>query len=42
MVDAATANGAIDDADDPPAPGPYYTKIQILRINGLRDAVDAR
>jgi alkylation response protein AidB-like acyl-CoA dehydrogenase len=36
MVAAATANGAIDDAVVRQGLMRYYTKIQILRINGLR------
>ena len=36
MVDAATANGAIERADIRQRLMEYYTKIQILRINGLR------
>ncbi|MCB0961876.1 MAG: acyl-CoA dehydrogenase family protein [Acidimicrobiales bacterium] len=36
MVEAATANGRIDDAEVRQGLARYYTKIQILRINGLR------
>ena len=36
MVGAATANGLIDDAGIRQRLATYYTKIQILRINGLR------
>ncbi|HAP77875.1 MAG TPA: acyl-CoA dehydrogenase [Acidimicrobiaceae bacterium] len=36
MVEAATANGAIHDAGIRQRLMEYYTKIQILRINGLR------
>jgi alkylation response protein AidB-like acyl-CoA dehydrogenase len=36
MVAAATANGSIDDAVVRQGLTRYYTKIQILRINGLR------
>ena len=36
MVGQATANGAIDDPDIRQRLSRYYTKIQILRINGLR------
>ena len=37
MVEAATANGAIDDPLIRQRLMEYYTKIQILRINGLRN-----
>lgn len=37
MVEAATANGRIDDADIRQRLMVFYTKIQILRINGLRN-----
>jgi alkylation response protein AidB-like acyl-CoA dehydrogenase len=37
MVEAATANGAIDDPGIRQRLMAYYTKIQILRINGLRN-----
>ncbi len=36
MVEAATANGAVDDPMIRQRLVQYYTKIQILRINGLR------
>jgi len=36
MVEAARANGAIDDPSIRQRLASYYTKIQILRINGLR------
>jgi hypothetical protein len=41
MVEAATANGAIDDAGIRQRLMQYYTKIQILRINGLRNLTTA-
>jgi alkylation response protein AidB-like acyl-CoA dehydrogenase len=37
MVEAATANGRIEDADIRQRLMDFYTKIQILRINGLRN-----
>ena len=37
MTEAATANGTIDDASIRQRLMQYYTKIQILRINGLRN-----
>src|SRR5829696_7846190 len=37
LVDAATANGRIHDADIRQRLMEYYSKIQILRINGLRN-----
>jgi len=37
MREAATANGRIDDADIRQRLMRFYTKIQILRINGLRN-----
>ena len=37
MVDMARANGAIGDAHVRQGLAAYYTKIQILRINGLRN-----
>ena len=37
LVEAATANGAIDDPLIRQRLMEYYTKIQILRINGLRN-----
>ena len=41
MLEAATANGRIDDADIRQRLMQYYTKIQILRINGLRNLTAA-
>jgi alkylation response protein AidB-like acyl-CoA dehydrogenase len=41
LVDAATTNGRIDDADIRQRLMEYYTKIQILRINGLRNLTSA-
>lgn len=41
MVEAATANGRIHDADIRQRLMQYYTKIQILRINGLRNLTSA-
>ncbi len=37
MTEAATANGRIDDVDIRQRLMQYYTKIQILKINGLRN-----
>ena len=37
MREAATANGRIDDADIRQRLMRFYTKIQILKINGLRN-----
>ncbi len=37
MTEAATANGAIEDPTIRQRLMEYYTKIQILRINGLRN-----
>ena len=41
MVEAATANGTIDDPGIRQRLMQYYTKIQILRINGLRNLTTA-
>jgi alkylation response protein AidB-like acyl-CoA dehydrogenase len=41
LVDAATTNGRIDDDDIRQRLMEYYTKIQILRINGLRNLTSA-
>jgi alkylation response protein AidB-like acyl-CoA dehydrogenase len=41
MVEAAEANGAIDDPSIRQRLVQYYTKIQILRINGLRSLATA-
>ena len=41
MVEAASANGRIHDADIRQRLMAYYTKIQILRINGLRNLTAA-
>jgi hypothetical protein len=41
MVEAATANGRIHDDDVRQRLMQYYTKIQILRINGLRNLTSA-
>ena len=41
MVEAATANGRIHDADIRQRLMQYYTKIQILRFNGLRNLTSA-
>jgi alkylation response protein AidB-like acyl-CoA dehydrogenase len=41
MVEAATANGRIADPDIRQRLMEYYTKIQILRINGLRNLTSA-
>ncbi|MDW3214213.1 MAG: acyl-CoA dehydrogenase family protein [Ilumatobacteraceae bacterium] len=41
MVEAATANGRIHDDDIRQRLAQYYTKIQILRINGLRNLTAA-
>ena len=37
MTEAATANGAIDDPSIRQRLMEFYTKVQILRINGLRN-----
>jgi alkylation response protein AidB-like acyl-CoA dehydrogenase len=41
LVEAATENGRIEDADIRQRLMQYYTKIQILRINGLRNLTAA-
>ena len=41
MVEAATANGRIAEADIRQRLMQYYTKIQILRVNGLRNLTTA-
>ena len=41
MVEAATANGRIDAADIRQRLMQFYSKIQILRINGLRNLTSA-
>ena len=41
MVEAATDNGRIRDADIRQRLMQYYTKIQILRFNGLRNLTSA-